>query len=63
VTFDEPVLISSNANGIFAGAYCDDVFHGDLIGYWRFQCYTPERAGEVESEFFARQREQGVDYL
>jgi 4-amino-4-deoxy-L-arabinose transferase-like glycosyltransferase len=62
-TFDVPVLISSNANGIFAGSYCDDVFHGDLIGYWRFQCYSPERPGEDESEFFARQREQGVDYL
>ena len=63
VTFERPVLISNNANGIFAGAYCRDVFYGDLIGSWRFQCYTGERPGEDESEFFARQREQGLDYL
>jgi 4-amino-4-deoxy-L-arabinose transferase-like glycosyltransferase len=62
-TFEEPVLISSNANGIWAGSYCDDVFYGDLIGAWRFQCYSPERPGEDESEFFARQRDQGVAYL
>lgn len=63
VTFEEPVLISSNANGIWAGSYCDDVFYGDLIGAWRFQCYSPQRPGEDESEFFVRQREQGLDYL
>jgi hypothetical protein len=63
VTFEEPVLISSNANGIFAGSYCEDVFAGDLIGYWRFQCYSPEREGEDESQFFVRQRDQGLAFL
>jgi 4-amino-4-deoxy-L-arabinose transferase-like glycosyltransferase len=62
-TFEVPVLVSSNANGIFAGAYCDDVFRGELIGYWRFQCYSPERPGEDESQFFQRQRDQGLEYL
>ena len=62
-SFEEPVLISSNANGIFAGAYCEETFRGDLIGSWRFQCYTPERPGEDESEFFLRQRAQGIEFL
>jgi hypothetical protein len=62
-TFEQPVLISTNANGIWAGAYCDDVFYGDLIGAWRFQCYSKERPGEDESEFFARQRDEGLAYL
>ena len=62
-TFEEPVLISSNANGIWVGANCPETYRGDLIGYWRFQCYTPERPGEDESQFFARQRDEGLAYL
>ena len=61
-TFEEPVLISSNANGIFRGANCDAVYRGDLIGAWRFQCYTDRRPGEDESQYFARQRDQGLAY-
>ena len=63
VTFEEPVLISSNANGIWVGANCPDSYAGPLIGYWRFQCYTAERPGEDESQFFARQRDKGLAYL
>lgn len=62
-TFEEPVLISSNANGIWVGANCPGSYRGPLIGYWRFQCYLPERPGEDESEFFVRQREAGLAYL
>ena len=61
-TFEKPVLISGNANGIWVGANCHDTYHGELIGYWRFQCYLPERRGEDESEYYARQRKAGVDY-
>ena len=62
-TFDEPVLISGNANGIWVGANCPATYRGDLIGYWRFQCSTPERPGEDESEYYARQRRVGIEYL
>jgi 4-amino-4-deoxy-L-arabinose transferase-like glycosyltransferase len=62
-TFEEPVLISNNANGIWIGANCPETYAGDLKGYWRFQCYTEEREGEDESEFFLRQREQGLEYM
>src|SRR4051812_36491456 len=47
-TFEEPVLISGNANGIWIGANCPATYHGPLIGYWRYQCYTKARAGEDE---------------
>lgn len=60
--FDEPVLISTNANGVFIGANCPDTYFGDLIGAWRFQCYTERLPGEDEAEFFARQREIGIEY-
>ena len=62
-TFDEPVLISNNSNGIWIGANCPESYAGELKGYWRFQCYTDEVPGEDESEFFLRQRELGLEYL
>jgi 4-amino-4-deoxy-L-arabinose transferase-like glycosyltransferase len=60
--FDEPVLVSTNSSGVFIGANCDDTYHGDLIGAWRFQCYTPRLPGEDEAEFFGRQRRLGIEY-
>jgi hypothetical protein len=60
--FDEPVLISTNSNGVFIGANCEDTYYGDLIGAWRFQCYTEREPGEDEAEFFLRQREIGLEY-
>ncbi len=60
--FDEPVLISTNSNGVFIGANCAETYHGDLIGAWRFQCYTDRLPGEDEAEFFSRQREIGIEY-
>lgn len=63
VTFEQPVLISTNANGVWKGANCPDTYRGDLIGSWRFQCYSPGRPGEDESEYFARQRSEGLAYL
>ena len=63
VTFEEPVLISNNSNGILIGANCPETYHGDLIGYWRFQCYLPKKAGEDESEYFLRNREAGIEYM
>jgi 4-amino-4-deoxy-L-arabinose transferase-like glycosyltransferase len=62
-TFDKPVLISNNSNGIWVGANCPETYAGELIGYWRFQCYTDERPGEDESEYFLRQRHEGLEYL
>ena len=61
-TFDEPVLISGNANGIWIGANCPATYSGELIGYWRFQCYLPPKPGEDESEFYLRQRDAGLEY-
>lgn len=62
-TFDSPVVVSTNASGIWVGANCHDTYYGGLIGSWRFQCYTPMRPGEDEAEYFARQRSVGLDYL
>jgi hypothetical protein len=60
--FDTPVLISTNSNGLFIGANCKETYYGDLIGAWRFQCYTPRRPGEDEAQYFTRQRHIGIEY-
>lgn len=60
--FSTPVLISTNSNGVFVGANCAETYHGELIGAWRFQCYTPRRAGEDEAEYFTHQRHLGIEY-
>jgi dolichyl-phosphate-mannose-protein mannosyltransferase len=60
--FDTPVLISTNSNGLFVGANCPETYAGPLIGAWRFQCYTPRRAGEDEDAYFLRERKIGIDY-
>jgi hypothetical protein len=62
-TFDTPVLISSNASGLWVGANCPGSYYGPLVGYWEFRCYTPQRRGEDEAAYFARQRRIGTRYL
>ena len=59
--FDDPVLISTNSSSVFAGANCDRVYHGDLIGLWSFSCYGPVKPGD-ESQEALEYRRQGLDY-
>jgi 4-amino-4-deoxy-L-arabinose transferase-like glycosyltransferase len=61
-TFAKPVPISANANEIWVGANCPDVYYGDLIGAWKFQCYGKAPPGD-ESERAAAYRQRGIDYL
>ena len=61
VTFDEPVLISTNANAVFAGANCASTYEGRWIGLWQYRCYGPRAPGD-ESEKAAVYRRRGVDY-
>ena len=59
--FEDPVLISTNSNSVFAGANCDPVYHGELIGLWSFSCYGRVRPGD-ESQQAVEYRKQGFDY-
>ena len=61
-TFAEPVPISANANEIWVGANCHDVYHGPLIGSWKFGCYGAMPPGD-ESERAAEYRRRGLDYM
>jgi 4-amino-4-deoxy-L-arabinose transferase-like glycosyltransferase len=59
--FEQPVLISTNSNSVFAGANCDPVYHGDLIGLWSFSCYGAVKQGD-ESQEAVEYRKQGLEY-
>jgi hypothetical protein len=59
--FEDPVLISTNSNSVLAGANCDRVYHGDLIGLWSLSCYGKVKAGD-ESQEAVEYRKQGLDY-
>jgi 4-amino-4-deoxy-L-arabinose transferase-like glycosyltransferase len=61
VKFEQPVLISTNSNSVFAGANCDPVYHGQLIGLWSFACYGPVKKGD-ESQQAVEYRKQGFDF-
>ena len=60
-TFDEPVLISTNANAVFAGANCDITYYGDWIGLWSFDCYGTVGDGD-ESVQAIQHRDAGFAY-
>ena len=36
LTFDAPVLISANADGVWAGANCEPTYYGPIVGSWDF---------------------------
>jgi len=61
-TFEEPVPISANANEIWVGANCHDVYYGPLIGSWKFDCYGARPPGD-ESQRAAEYRRRGIDYM
>jgi 4-amino-4-deoxy-L-arabinose transferase-like glycosyltransferase len=61
-TFDKPVPISANANEIWVGANCHDVYYGPLIGSWKFGCYGSRPPGD-ESARAAVYRQRGLTYM
>jgi hypothetical protein len=61
LTFDEPVLISTNSSAVFAGANCADSWEGRFIGLWQLQCYGATPPGD-ESEKAVEYRRRGLEY-
>lgn len=60
-TFENPVLISTNGDNVFAGANCDRSYYGDLIGSWAFSCFGRRGPGD-ESQYSREWRRRGLDY-
>lgn len=61
LTFQDPVLISTNSNAVFAGANCRDAYEGRFIGLWQIQCYGPRPPGD-ESQKASEYRRRGLEY-
>jgi 4-amino-4-deoxy-L-arabinose transferase-like glycosyltransferase len=62
LTFEEPVLISANADGLWAGANCEPTYYGPIVGLWDFPCYGRRPAGD-ESQQSREYRRRGMAYL
>jgi 4-amino-4-deoxy-L-arabinose transferase-like glycosyltransferase len=61
-TFADPVPLSANANEIWVGANCHDVYYGGLIGSWKFDCYGRRPPGD-ESQRATEYRRRGLAYM
>jgi hypothetical protein len=59
--FKEPVVLSTNSYGVLAVANCDETYHGELIGFWYFNC-DPGSKGD-ESQRANASRERGMRYI
>ena len=61
-TFDKPFLISTNSEGIWAGANCRQTYYSDQIGAWVFACYGPRPAGDESAQSLVY-RDRGLRYM
>lgn len=61
IQLDAPVVISTNSGGLLAGANCDPVYSGELMGQWTFDC-LPANIGKTEAEASSDLRDQGLRY-
>lgn len=62
VTFADPVLISTNGDGVVAGANCDQAYYGSLIGSWSLPCLNDRAPGD-ESQYSKDYRSRGLRYI
>jgi 4-amino-4-deoxy-L-arabinose transferase-like glycosyltransferase len=61
-TFNEPVLVSTNGDAVFAFANCDATYYGPITGFWYMGCPKTRPSGD-ESEVARGYREMGLDYI
>jgi 4-amino-4-deoxy-L-arabinose transferase-like glycosyltransferase len=59
--FKEPVTLSTNSYGVLAVANCDQTYHGELLGFWYFNC-DPGSKGD-ESQRAIASRDRGLRYM
>jgi hypothetical protein len=59
--FKEPAYISTNSYGVWAVANCDETYHGQLLGFWYFNCDPGSKGDESQRAIVARDR--GLNYM
>jgi 4-amino-4-deoxy-L-arabinose transferase-like glycosyltransferase len=62
LTFERPVLISSNTGGLLAGANCERTYYGPEIGTWVTVPCLADRPRGDEAEVDAAFRDRGLNY-
>ena len=60
VTFDQPVLVSTNSGGAIGGANCEATYYGDELGSWSLPCVSVHSGNEAER--LDASRRDGVRY-
>jgi len=63
LTFEEPVLLSTNGGTTLAAANCDAAYEGEDIGYFSLSCWTNVTDPMEDSVRDRVWRERGVTYL
>jgi 4-amino-4-deoxy-L-arabinose transferase-like glycosyltransferase len=61
LTFEEPVLISTNGDGVMIGANCFGSYYGELKGAWDYSCFRNRAPGD-ESQYSKDYRKRGLQY-
>jgi 4-amino-4-deoxy-L-arabinose transferase-like glycosyltransferase len=61
LTFHEPVLISTNGDGVMIGANCSGSYYGELKGAWDYSCFRNRAPGD-ESQYSKDYRTRGLRY-
>lgn len=62
LTFEEPILLSTNGYGVLIGANCDESWYGDLLGSWAYDCFRDRAPGD-ESQYSVDYRDRGLRYV
>lgn len=62
-TFKYPVTLSTGLGITLTYTNCDEVYYGDLLGYWYLPCIYPVPQGVDQSDDERMLRERGLDYL
>src|SRR5205807_5771262 len=62
IAFGQPVLLSTNAGGLLAGANCAQTYSGQLIGQWTFRC-LPAPHSTNEAVASNELRDTGLRYV
>ena len=61
VAFGQPVLVSTGAGAVVAGANCQRTYAGKFIGFWDITCIPPRGKGN-EADYTGRWQDKGLRY-
>jgi 4-amino-4-deoxy-L-arabinose transferase-like glycosyltransferase len=61
-TFEDPIAVSADANGVIVGSNCPPTYYGQIVGLWQFDCYGKVRPPGDESQVSVAYRPRGLRY-